>query len=209
MTFAWWLQPLVPWAQIQWLTMCPLEIVATVFGLLSVWYYVKEHVLSWPTGLLNVALSIVLFWDQKLYADAALQVVYVALQFYGWWQWLHGGARRQRLDITRTSPRLWLILALAGAVGVGVIVAVLMRWSDSTTPWPDAVVTSLSLVAQWMISKKKLENWYVWILVDLISIPLLLSKQLYLYAGLYAVFLCLCIAGLITWHKTYRSVAAA
>jgi nicotinamide mononucleotide transporter len=208
-TFAWWLDPLVPWTQLPWLAMSPLEVVATLFGLLSVWYYVKEHVLSWPTGLLNVALSIALFWNGKLYADAALQVVYVVLQFYGWWQWLHGGAQRQRLTITRTSPQLWYILSLCGAAGTGVIVAVLKQWSDSTTPWPDAAITSLSLVAQWMISKKKLENWFVWILVDLISIPLLIYKQLYLYAGLYAIFLVLCIVGLITWRKTYRSSGAA
>jgi nicotinamide mononucleotide transporter len=202
--FAWILAPLAPW-----LPMCPLEIAATVFGLWSVWCYVKENVWSWPTGLLNVLLYIALFWNGKLYAESCLQVVYVVLQIYGWWQWVRGGERHHGVVITRTSARLWLLLALIAVATVLPIRYALGHWTDSTVPWWDAIPTVLSLVAQWMISKKKLENWLVWILVDLISIPLFAYKGFYLTAGLYGVFLLLCFMGMREWLRKYRSSAAA
>lgn len=204
----WFLQPLQPWAQLPWLTMCPLEIIATVFGLWSVICYVRESVWSWPTGLINVALSIVLFWNGKLYAESALQVIYVVLQLYGWWLWLRGGEHHTGVVITRTSLRLWSLLTVIALVSIVLIGLGLGRWTDSTTPWWDAIPVVLSLVAQWMISYKKLENWLVWILVDLISIPLMIHKELYLFAGLYVLFLVLCCLGLRAWLKTWRAMRA-
>jgi nicotinamide mononucleotide transporter len=192
-----------------WLPMSPLEIAATVFGLWSVVCYVRESVWAWPTGLINVLLYIVLFWHGKLYAETCLQVIYVVLQFYGWWQWARGGVQHHGVAIRRTSPRLWSLFALIAVAASLPIAFALGRWTDSTVPWWDAVPTVLSLIAQWMISKKLLENWLVWIIVDLISIPLFAYKGFYLTAGLYAVFLILCVIGLRTWHRTYRSSAVA
>jgi nicotinamide mononucleotide transporter PnuC len=106
----WLLQPLQPWEQLPWLTMCPLEILATIFGLWSVICYVRESVWSWPTGLINVALYIALFWSGGLYAETGLQIIFVVLQIYGWWLWLRGGEQHRGVIITRTSPRLWLTL---------------------------------------------------------------------------------------------------
>lgn len=203
------LTPLQPWQSLPWLQMSPLEIAATIFGLWSVIAYVRESVWAWPAGLINVILYILLFWNARLYGDTALQVVYVVLQFYGWWQWLHGGAERRQLQITRTSPRLWLTLGAITVIAYVPMALLLGRFTDTDVPWWDSAPTITSLVAQWMISKKKLENWYVWIATDLVYIPLYCYKQLYLTAGLYAVFLVLCILGVRTWTKTYRSSAAA
>lgn len=189
--------------------MSPLEILATGFGLWSVVCYVRESVWSWPTGLINVLLYIVLFWNVKLYADTGLQFVYVGLQAYGWWLWLHGGADQGRLAISRTSPRLWLILILVSAVAYLAMGAVLDRWTDTDVPWWDSLPAVTSLVAQWLLAKKKLENWWVWIGTDLIYIPLYLHKQLYLTAALYAVFLVLCLLGWRSWNRTYLARAAA
>ena len=199
----WLLTNLAPW-----LPMCPLEIGATVFGFWSVWCYVKENVWRWPTGLLNVLLYIALFWNGKLYAETVLQIIYVVLQIYGWWQWVRGGEQHAGVHITRTSRRLWLLLGAVALVSVLPLVYVLRRWTDSTVPWWDATPTILSLIAQWMISKKKLENWCVWILVDCISIPLFIYKGFFLTAGLYAVFLALCVKGWFAWAKKYRSSVA-
>jgi nicotinamide mononucleotide transporter len=159
--------------------------------------------------LINVALYIVLFWNARLYADTGLQVVYVALQFYGWWQWLHGGEQHRQLHITRTAPRLWLTLGIVAIIAYVPMGLLLGHFTDTDVPWWDSAPTVTSLVAQWMISKKKLENWWVWIATDLVYIPLYCYKHLYLTAGLYAVFLGLCILGWRTWHRTYRSTAAA
>lgn len=192
-----------------WLPMCPLEIVATIFGLWSVWAYTRESLWAWPSGLLNVVLYIALFWSGKLYAETVLQVIYVVLQIYGWWQWMRGGDRHAGVVITRMTPRLWIVL---GLIAVGSIVPIglsLARWTDSTTPWWDAIPTVLSLIAQWMISQKKLENWLVWIVVDLFSIPLFAAKGFYLTAGLYVIFLVLCCIGLRQWLRILRSTAAA
>src|ERR1043165_10108561 len=114
----WLLTPLTPWDALPWLAMCPLEILATCFGSWCVVCYVRESAWAWPTGLINVALSIVVYWNSKLYADSALQVVYVVLQLYGWWLWLRGGEQRTGIAITRTSARLWCLLAgIAGGAG--------------------------------------------------------------------------------------------
>lgn len=202
---SWLLQPLQPWEQLPWLTMCPLEILATIFGLWSVICYVRESVWSWPTGLINVALYIALFWSGGLYAETGLQIIFVVLQIYGWWLWVRGGEQQRGVIITRTSPRLWLTLLVIGVAAAVPIGLALGRWTDSTVPWWDTVPTVLSLIAQWMISQKKLENWLVWILVDVISIPLFAFKGFYLTAGLYGVFLVLCVVGWIAWRKTYRT----
>lgn len=207
--FNWFLTPLLPWAAVPWLQMSPLEITATVFGLWSVIAYVRESVWAWPTGLVNVLLYILLFWNIKLYADTGLQFVYVGLQIYGWWQWLHGGAGRQELRISRTSIRLWLVLAAVAAVAYVPMGLLLDHFTDTDVPWWDSAPAVTSLIAQWMISKKKLENWWVWIVTDLVYIPLYLHKQLYLTTGLYALFLVLCILGARQWHRTYRASAGA
>lgn len=206
--WTWLMTPLAPVASLQWLQMTPLEIIATLFGLWSVIAYVRESVWAWPTGLINVALSIFLCWEAKLYSDAGLQVVYIGLQLYGWWQWLYGGKDRSELTITRTSPRLWLVLAAIAAAAFAGMGLLLGRCTDTDVPWWDAAPTVTSLVAQWMISKKKLENWWIWIVTDLIYIPLYAYKHLYLFAGLSAVFLVLCILGVRQWTTAYRSSAA-
>lgn len=191
-----------------WLPMSPLEMLATIFGLWSVWCYVKESVWSWPAGLINVVLFIVLFWNAKLYADTVLQVIYVVLQCYGWWQWLHGGKNRTALVISRTSRRMWLILAVLLVVAYIPMGLALDHWTDTDVPWWDALPTVTSLMAQWLLTKKKLENWAVWIVTDCIYIPLYCYKQLYLTAGLYAVFLILCCIGWRAWLRTLRNARA-
>lgn len=202
------LTPLQPWQSLPWLQMSPWEIAATVFGLWSVWAYVRESVWAWPAGLVNVLLYTVMFWQGGLYAETVLQVVFTVLQVYGWWLWVRGGDRHSGVAISRTSGRLWLLLAAISVLAILPTGWALGRWTASTCPWWDTVPTVLSLVAQWMISYKKLENWWVWIAVDLISIPLFWYKGFYLTAGLYAVFLCLCILGLRSWTKLIRASAA-
>ncbi len=191
-----------------WLPLSPLEIVATVFGLWSVWCYVIESVWSWPTGLVNVALQIVLFWHYGLYAETGLQVVYVGLQMYGWWQWVRGGDRRAGVVIERTTALTWIDLATVSLLAYVPMGYVLDRWTDSTVPWADSAPTVLSLVAQWMISHKKLENWLVWIVVNVLSIPLFAYKGLYLIAGLNVVFLGLSVWGQLRWLTLYREARA-
>jgi nicotinamide mononucleotide transporter len=205
----WFLTPLIPWQSVPWLQMSPLEILATIFGLWSVIAYVRESVWAWPSGLINVLLYILLFWNARLYGDTGLQVVYVVLQGYGWWLWLRGGPERGTLPITRTTHQEWFRLLAIGVVCYLPMGLFLKTYTDTDVPWWDAAPTISSLIAQWMISRKKLENWWVWIVTDLVYIPLYASKHLWLTSALYAVFLTLCIIGLRQWTRTVRATAGA
>lgn len=203
LNWAWWLDNLTDW-----LPMSPIEIVAVVFGIWSVWCDVKEHIWTWPTGLINVLLYIVLFWNCRLYCETALQVVFVVLQLYGWWEWQYGGEKRTGVVIRRTTADEWLTLSLMTVAATLPVGYAIKTWTNSTTPWWDTIPTVLSLVAQYMMTKKWLENWWVWIAVDVISIPLFAYKELYLTAGLYLLFLALCIKGYAAWKKSLSPVTA-
>jgi nicotinamide mononucleotide transporter len=179
------------------------EVIGFVTGLVTVWLVVREHIANWPLGIANVLVLMLVFWTAGLYADAGLQVVYVVLGGYGWWQW---SARRNGPDgreVRRTSRGEWLALAVAGIVLTGPLWLFLDRLTSSTVPLADAVTTALSLLATYGQSRKWIESWWLWIAADVIYIPLYGLKHLWLTAALYAVFLALCLIGLRSWRATY------
>lgn len=186
-----------------------LESLAVAFGIVSVYLSVKENIWSWPTSIVNVLLYFVIFREQRLYANMGLQLFYAAIAAYGWYHWLFGGAARTRLVVSRT-PRLerWLLplLAVALALGVG---AVLESRTDAALPWVDGALTAGSLCAQWMMSRKYLENWALWVALDVVYVPLFLSRGLWLTAFLYAVFMALAVRGHVEWSRSYRAAREA
>ena len=185
------------------------ELVAVAFGLVSVYLSAREHIVSWPTAIVNVAIFFFLFWKAKLYADAVLQLFYLALSAYGWYEWMYGGDRHTRLRVSRATRMNWMIvtpLFLVGGVGLG---AVLARYTDSPMPYFDALLTSASLVAQWMMTRKLLENWIIWILADIVYVPVFIIRGLPLTALQYAVFLVLAGVGYAGWQKSLRAHAVA
>ncbi|MCU7729710.1 nicotinamide riboside transporter PnuC [Actinoplanes sp. KI2] len=185
------------------------EVLGFATGLLNVALLIRQHILNWPLGILNVLLLMVVFWSAGLYADAALQIVYVVLGCYGWWAWLYGGERHSRLVVRSTAAREWLALGVAGVLLTAALWLFLDRLTESTVPFFDAVTTALSLLATYGQTRKLVENWWLWIAADLIYIPLYGYKDLWLTAILYVVFLALCIAGLRAWRTAQRLVAAA
>jgi nicotinamide mononucleotide transporter len=185
-----------------------LELIAVAFGLVSVYLSARERIASWPTAIVNVAIFFVLFWRARLYADAVLQLVYLGLSVYGWYEWLFGGAQHTRLRVSRASRRLWMVLVpLFLVVGVG-LGALLDRYTDSPVPYFDAMLTSASLVAQWMMTRKLLENWLIWIAADLVYVPLFIQRDLPLTAVQYAVFLALAAMGYRGWRASLRAQGA-
>ncbi len=178
------------------------EIVAAVFGVISVFLSVRQNIWSWPTAIVNVGMYIVVFYRSKLYADTGLQVVYVVLNFYGWYQWLYGGKNRIELPVSRMAARLATYLVIIGALSTGLIGTILSRNTDAALPYMDALTTSTSLVAQWMMTRKLLENWIVWVAVDVVYIGMYIYKDLYVTSGLYAVFLILSVMGYIEWKRS-------
>jgi nicotinamide mononucleotide transporter len=178
------------------------EVVGVLFGILSVWLTTRENVWCWPTGLVNVGLFIIVFWQAKLYADMGLQVVYVALCLYGWYEWLHGGPGHGALRVSRTPRSAGLALAGGGTVFAIVLGAALRRHTDAALPFLDSTTTSFSLVAQWMQTRKWLETWVVWIAVDVVYVGMYVYKQLHPTAVLYTIFLVLAVMGRRAWIKS-------
>ncbi|MFC8619252.1 nicotinamide riboside transporter PnuC [Micromonospora purpureochromogenes] len=184
------------------------ELLGFATGVLNVWLVARQHIVNWPVGIANVLLLMVLFWTAGLYADAGLQVVYVLLGLYGWYHWLFGGERRGRLAVSRTSGREWAGLAVAGVLLTGGLWALLDRATDSTVPLADAFTTALSLLATYGQTRKLVESWWLWIVADLVYIPLYAYKGLWLTGALYLVFLALCVLGLRAWRADLRAAGA-
>jgi nicotinamide mononucleotide transporter len=186
-----------------------LEIIAAGFGLACVWLTAKRHIACWPTGLVMVLLYIAIFYDAKLYSDMLLQVVYVFLQLYGWHAWLRGGPDNTPLVVSRLpawQAALWLAAGVAAAAALG---GAMHAYTDASYPYIDAIATVASLIAQWLLGRKVLESWLVWIFVDVVSIGLYLAKELYPTAALYAVFLVLATWGWLEWSKAWKTPATA
>lgn len=176
------------------------ELLGALTGLACVALLTRQKVASWPLGIVNNAMFCGLFWHAKLYADASLQVIFLALAAYGWWQWSapRGG---DVLRVRRTTRHEWTALAvlIVGATaGLGWL---LHAHTDSPAPGWDASVLTLSLAATYGQTRKLLESWWVWIAVDLLSIPLYAWRGLYPTTLLYVLYLALCVSGLCRWRR--------
>ena len=182
-----------------------LELVGAVIGVVSVLLSVRENVWSWPTGLINVALYTVLFYRTGLYSEMGLQIVYFVLSVYGWYEWLYGGRNKTALTVTRTPPRLWPMLAVIGVAFWLIDGTVMSRAPGVSLPYVDASLATISLVAQYLMTKKRLENWTLWIFVDVAYVGMFIYKGLYLTAANYAVYLVLAVLGYVAWKRSLES----
>lgn len=131
-----------------------------------------------------------------------LQVVYVIISFYGWYEWRYGGANRTELRVSRTSPRLAAVLLGTGVASTFLLGTLLHSTTNAALPFLDSATTSTSLVAQWMMTRKLLENWLVWVAVDVVYIGMFIYKSLYVTSALYFVFLALSVMGYRQWKAT-------
>jgi nicotinamide mononucleotide transporter len=173
------------------------ELFGFVTGIACVALAVAQRIETFPVGIANNVFFVVLFADARLYADAGLQIVYIALGVMGWWVW--ATRARSPLAVTRAGPRL--VLATTLGVGAATLVLVpVLRAAHGAAPGWDALTTSMSLGAQLLLNLKRLETWYVWIAVDVIYVPLYFSRDLNLTALVYIVFLLLCLQGLRQWR---------
>ncbi|WP_424185517.1 nicotinamide riboside transporter PnuC [Actinokineospora sp. G85] len=186
-----------------------MEVVGFVTGALCVWLVARQNVWNWPIGIVNNVAFFALFITAGLYADAWLQVVYVALALYGWWSWLRGGAEHTQLTVSRVTAPQWRVVLVVGVLATVALTSLLSAATDSTVPFPDAVTTVLSLLATWGQARKKLGSWWLWITADLVYIPLYAYKGLWLTSILYVGFLALCVLGLRSWRADLRARTAA
>lgn len=180
------------------------EWIGAAAGLACVWLVARANIWNWPVSILNTTLYFVVFLRASLYADASLQVVFTALGLYGWWSWRFGGALGGALAIRRATRVEALVAVFASLAGTALSALVLAGATDSPVPIWDSSVLVLSLAATWAQARKILESWWVWILVDLISVPLYVARDLYPTALLYTLFLALCVVGLRRWTVLLR-----
>lgn len=185
-----------------------IELLATALTILSVWLSTREKIASWPTALVGVSLYFAVFLQARLYAAMGLQVFYFSFSVYGWYQWKFGGANHSELRVGRAARRHAVWLIPLGVLGAGTLGLVLARTTDAALPWVDAAVASTSLVAQWMMTRKLLESWLIWIAVNIVSIPMYLSQGLLPTAALYGVLLVLAIQGYVRWRRSYLSAGS-
>jgi len=182
----------------------PLEGTAVAFGLFSVWLSTQENIWSWPTAIVNVGLYALLFFREKLYADMGLQVIYLLLSVYGWYEWKFGGENRSELHVSRLTPRLGVTLGAVGTAGALALGTFLHRTTDASLPYLDATLSVFSLIAQWMMTRKILENWALWVVLDILYVWMFIAlKQLHFTGFQYAVFLVLAVLGLRDWKRSY------
>lgn len=194
----------IAWAAWSTDTASALEAGAFVTGVICVWLVVRQSVWNFPLGLLNVAAYAWIFYEYRLYADSGLQVIYFALNLIGWYLWLFGGEDRTALKVRRASRRELALIAAFIAASTGFLWWLLGKLGGAAKFW-DALTTSISLSAQWLQSQKKLECWHLWILADVVYVPLYISRGLNLTALLYGVFLCLAVIGLLAWQKSVKT----
>jgi nicotinamide mononucleotide transporter len=178
-----------------------IEVIGFVTGVGCVWLAARENIWNWPVAIVNAVSFIIVFFVAKLYADCGLQLVYIAISAYGWWSWLHGGRGRSELPVSTLRPAAIPLFALATILATAVLMLLLRRFTDSTVPFWDALTTAMSLTAQYMLARKILQNWWLWMAADVIYVALYLYKGLYLTGFLYVIFFGLCVVGLLRWQK--------
>jgi nicotinamide mononucleotide transporter len=183
------------------------ELFGFLTGAIGVWLLARQNIWNWPIGIANGVFYVAVFLRSGLYGDAALQVVYIAMNAYGWSLWLRP-RQDEELSVTRTPLAVWKWLVPATLCGAVVLRFFLSRFTDSTVPGFDGTTTALSLAAIYGQSKKFVESWWIWILADLIYIPLYAYKMLWLTSILYGIFLALCIMGLRAWGAKLMPKAA-
>jgi nicotinamide mononucleotide transporter len=187
----------------------PLEWIAVLTGFACVWLAARESLWNFPVALVSCALYIVVYYRAGLYSDSLLQIMFIGLSLYGWYEWLYGGRSKTELPVSRTRRWEWAACAAfvaAFTLGFGYY---LSTRTDAALPHWDSFTTAGSLAAQFLLMRKRLENWWLWIVVDLIYVPILWYKQLYPTSVLYALYLGLAVYGYWEWRKSMRKEPVA
>ena len=178
-----------------------LELISFILAVITVALNIRQLHWAWLFSIVSSATYAVVFYDALLYGDMALQFVFISVSVWGWYQWLHGGAQRAALAVTTSSARAWGWSIGAWLAGFAVLALFLARYTNTDVPNIDGFLTAGSLVGQVLLSRKKVENWIVWIVVDILYVGLYLYKGLTLTAVLYGIFVLMAVVGLATWYR--------
>ena len=181
-----------------------------VFGLLTVWYLIRQSILTWPAGIIYVLISLVVFWRIQLYGDFIIHLFFLVLNIYGWHYWIWGKKDGgENVPVTKLNVNSNLLIALASIIGIIIFGFFLLRLPSlidglepAALPYWDATTSILSVTGMWLTTRKKIENWYYWILVDVLATGIYLYKGIYFYSILYGVYIIMAVFGYLAWKKT-------
>ena len=179
----------------------PIEIIAVICGLLNVGLIIRRSIWNYPFGFLMVILYAKIFFDYQLYSDALLQVYFFFIQFYGLYYWLKGRADDGTIIVEYLPVKQYTAYLLVALAGWLLLSHVMHTYTDASFPYWDAAIATLSVLAQFLMSRRHVESWYLWIVVDLLAIGLFYTKELEPTAALYGVFLVLATIGLLRWRR--------
>ena len=187
----------------EWIVSNIVEIIGTVSGLLYLYLEIKQNKWLWPVGILTSVMYIFVFYTSKFYADMSLQFYYVLISVYGWFLWSRGKSsdQNEELQVRSVTRPLFMGLVLCSLVIYLGISYVLVEFTDSPLPYWDAFTTALSIVATWMLAKKILEQWIVWVIVNVVSLALYIYKGLYPTSVLFFFYAALSVVGYLQWRK--------
>ena len=184
-----------------------LDIVTTVLGLAYILLEYRASVWMWLAGFLMQTLGIVLYYQKGLYADCGMEFYYLAMTVYGYWKWIHGTASKKALPITHFPTRLVLPWLAVIAVVWAAIYWLLVTFTNSNVPLADSFTTALSIVGIWALAHKYLEQWFIWIAVDVVTCVLYFYKDIPFKASLYALYVVIAIMGYFKWRQIMRNNA--
>ncbi len=181
------------------------EIIATVLGLINITLIIRRSIWNFPFGMVMVILYGFVFFDAKLYLNSSLQIYFLIMQAIGWWWWLKKTDDRGLVIVERLPAKQRLAWVIIGTVAIILLGTIISRYTDGVLPYNDAAIAALSMIAQFFLAKRYLENWLVWICVDIIAVWTYLDQGLYPTAALYSAFLCIATFGYFRWRTSWKS----
>lgn len=183
-----------------------LDIVTTVLGLAYIIFEYRASVWMWLVGFMMQSLGIVLYYQKGLYADCGMEFYYLAMTVYGYWKWIHGSTEKKELPIRHFPKKMvlpWLgIIALVWFV----IYLILTNFTNSNVPVADSFTTALSIIGIWALAHKYLEQWFIWIAVDVVTCGLYFYKEIPFKASLYALYVVIAVFGYFKWKKMINRI---
>ena len=193
---------------IKWLSGNYIELLGAILGIAYIFFSIRQSILTWPIGLLTSVLYVWVFFVSKLYADMGLQMYYVVISIYGWYEWLFGNTANhsESIKVSRITLKLSIVLSVISFFLFLLIWFILKNYTDSPVPMADSLATALSIVATWMLARKILEHWLVWIFVDAFSVGLFWYKDLLPTVVLFVVYTVMAYIGYREWKQEYEQI---
>ncbi|RFZ83508.1 nicotinamide riboside transporter PnuC [Mucilaginibacter terrenus] len=184
-----------------------LEIAGVITGLICVYLAAINNIWNWPIATISVTIYIFIFFEARLFADMGLQVYFFVVNLYGWYYWSMRPADEKKVPVATITKRE-ILLSVGAVIFFTVLLGSLLKYTTASFPYLDSFCTACSLVAQVFLARKVLENWLIWIFVDVIYVGVYIYKDLHLTAVMYAIYVAIALKGYLDWRRDLQSQTA-